>query len=85
MLFVPLGYKNKSLMNLDEIHGGSSYGSSFSSLLFLFLLNIILGAGTLAGTQGERQVSQLELQLAQTQGMEFGKLVLKLTSTPTHI
>lgn len=26
MPFVPLGYKNKSLLNLDEIHGGSAYG-----------------------------------------------------------
>ncbi|CAF0857102.1 unnamed protein product [Adineta steineri] len=68
MLFVPLGYKNKSLMNLDEIHGGSPYG-----------------AGTLAGTKGERQPSQLELQLAQTQGNEFGKLVLKLTSVSAFI
>jgi hypothetical protein len=39
----------------------------------------------LAGAQGERQASQLELQVAQTQGIEFGKLVLKLTSTPTHM
>ncbi|UJR30310.1 hypothetical protein I4U23_017847 [Adineta vaga] len=66
MIFVPLGYKNKSLMNLDEIHGGSPYG-----------------AGTLAGRQGERQVSQLELQIAETQGIEFGKTVLKLISTRT--
>ncbi|CAF4549253.1 unnamed protein product, partial [Rotaria magnacalcarata] len=43
---------NKSLMNLDEVHGGSPYG-----------------AGTLAGTQGERQVSQLEHQLARVQGI----------------
>ena len=27
MLFVPIGYKSKALMNLDEIHGGSPYGS----------------------------------------------------------
>jgi NAD(P)H dehydrogenase (quinone) len=84
MLFVPLGYRNKALMNLNEIHGGSPYGLFFL-LLFLFPLNISLGAGTLAGTQGERQVSQLEHQLAQTQGIEFGKLVLRLTSTPTHM
>ncbi len=53
----------------------------FFFLLFIFLLNITSGAGTLAGTHWERQASQLELQVAQTQGMEFGKLVLKLTST----
>ncbi|CAF0943312.1 unnamed protein product [Rotaria sordida] len=68
MVFVPLGYRNKLLLNLDEIHGGSPYG-----------------AGTLAGTQGERRVSQLELKIAQTQGIEFGKIVSKLKSTPTHI
>ncbi len=67
-------------MNLDEIHGGSPYGL-FLFLLFIFLLNITSGAGTLAGTRGERQTSQLELQVAQTQGFEFGKLVLKLTPT----
>lgn len=39
-----------------------------------------LGAGTVAGTQGERQPSHLELQIAQTQGTEFGKVVLKLNS-----
>jgi len=27
MVFVPLGYKNKSLQNLDEVHGGSPYGA----------------------------------------------------------
>lgn len=27
MIFVPLGYKNKSLVNLDEVHGGSPYGA----------------------------------------------------------
>jgi len=57
----------------------------FLLFLFLFSLNINLGAGTLAGTQGERQPSQLELQLAQTQGIEFGKIVLKLTSTSSHV
>ncbi|CAF2962103.1 unnamed protein product [Rotaria sp. Silwood2] len=72
MLFVSLGYRNKSLMNLDEIHGGSPY-------------DINLGAGTIAGTQGERRVSQLELQIAQTQGIEFGKIVSKLKSTPTKV
>jgi NAD(P)H dehydrogenase (quinone) len=84
MLFVPLGYKNKSLLNLDEIHGGSPYGLNFF-LFFLFTLNINVGAGTLAGTQGERQASQLELQLAQTQGLEFGKLVLRLTASSTNM
>jgi len=62
MIFVPLGYKNKSLQNLDEVHGGSPYG-----------------AGTYAGLQGERQPTPLELQLCETQGSEFGKVVKKLS------
>jgi hypothetical protein len=37
----------------------------------------------LAGAQGERQASQIELQIAQTQGLEFGKLVLRLTAPLT--
>jgi len=45
----------------------------------------ILGAGTLAGTRGERQPSQLELQLARTQGTEFSNLVLRLKSIKIHI
>ena len=51
---------------------------------FCLMVNTDLGAGTLAGTKGERQPSELELQIAQTQGAEFGKLVLKLNSTTTH-
>ena len=51
--------------------------------LSVFSWILITGAGTLAGRQGERQVSQLELQIAETQGIEFGKTVLKLISTPT--
>jgi hypothetical protein len=35
MPFVPLGYKNKSLMNLEEIHGGSPYGWFFS-LIYVY-------------------------------------------------
>ena len=26
MVFVPLGYRDKALANLDEVHGGSPYG-----------------------------------------------------------
>jgi hypothetical protein len=55
----------------------------FSYFCFCFHLHINIGAGTLAGTQGERQASLLELQLAETQGTEFGKVVLKLTPTKT--
>ena len=56
---------------------------------FFFVLLLIKkgfnsGAGTLAGTQGERKMSQLELQVAQTQGLEFGKLVLRLTGSSTQ-
>lgn len=81
MLFVPLGYKNKSLGSLDEIHGGSPYGKTLlvSCKRLLFNIAMISGAGTLAGSQGERQPSPLELQLAETQGHEFAKIVQKLT------
>ena len=38
----------------------------------------LLGAGTLAGTRGERQPSPLELQLAEGQGTDFARLVRRL-------
>jgi NAD(P)H dehydrogenase (quinone) len=58
MIFVPLGYKNKKLGDLSEVHGGSAWG-----------------AGTIAGADGSRQPSALELDLAHSQGFEFGSLV----------
>jgi NAD(P)H dehydrogenase (quinone) len=27
MIFVPIGYSNPSLFNMDELHGGSPYGA----------------------------------------------------------
>ena len=33
------------------------------------------GAGTIAGSDGSRQPSQLELEVAETQGQEFGQLM----------
>lgn len=85
MMFVPLSYKNKALLNTDEVHGGSPYGSNSFFIVYLFVSiksESFIGAGTLAGIKGERRVSQLEHQIAHTQGLEFGKTVLKLTSIP---
>jgi NAD(P)H dehydrogenase (quinone) len=57
IIFVPIGYKNKKLMDNSEAHGGSPWG-----------------AGTLAG-DGTRQPSELELDIANSQGFEFGTLI----------
>jgi len=51
MIFVPIGYTNPAIFNLDEVHGSSPWG-----------------AGCLAGGDGSRQPSELELGLAAHQG-----------------
>ena len=61
MVYVPLGYKNKKLTDLTEVHGGSAYG-----------------AGTIAGPDGSRQPSALELDVAKSQGFEFGSLLKRV-------
>ncbi|AET41660.1 flavodoxin-like fold family protein Ecym_8390 [Eremothecium cymbalariae DBVPG len=62
MIFVPLGYKNvfSWLGNINEVHGGSSWG-----------------AGTIAGSDGSRLPSELELTVAKTQGQTFYETVAK--------
>lgn len=58
IIFVPLGYKDvfAELGNVEEIHGGSPWGS-----------------GTLAGADGSRTPSTLELRTAEIQGKSFYK------------
>lgn len=63
MVFVPIGYGCKSLLNLDEVHGGSPYG-----------------AGTIAGLDGKKQPSKLELEIASYQGEYMGYFCKKLHS-----
>jgi NAD(P)H dehydrogenase (quinone) len=61
MMFVPLGYRNPALFNMDEVHGGSPWG-----------------AGTLAGPTGARKISELEANIAVSQGKSFTELVATL-------
>jgi len=61
MIYVPIGYSNPQLFDMNEVHGGSPYG-----------------AGTLAGTKGERQPSKLELGVAEHQGKYVGGVVKAL-------
>lgn len=63
MIFIPLGYKHAfaELANIQEIHGGSPWGS-----------------GTLAGSDGSRSASHLELRIAKIQGKAFYQIVNKL-------
>lgn len=61
MIYVPIGYGNPALFNMDEVHGGSPYG-----------------AGVLAGGDGSRQASQLELGVAAYQGKYFTGVVSAL-------
>lgn len=61
MLFVPLGYVEPKIFNMDEVHGGSPYG-----------------AGCLAGADGSRQPSELELSIAESHGKHFATIAAKL-------
>ncbi|KAI0160622.1 quinone oxidoreductase [Xylariaceae sp. FL1272] len=64
IIYVPFGYAKEfaKLTNLDEVHGGSSWG-----------------AGTFAGADGSRQPTQLELDIAFSQGKAFYETVAKYT------
>lgn len=64
MLYVPLGYK-AAFGELTTLD--EVHGSS------------PWGAGTVAGTDGSRQPSELELKVAKIQGEEFGAVVAKIT------
>lgn len=63
MTFVPLGYRNQKLGDLESVHGGS-----------------VWGAGTVAGSDGSRQPTELELDLAKTQGESFASITKKLAA-----
>jgi NAD(P)H dehydrogenase (quinone) len=67
MLFVPLGYRTPHLFNLDEVHGGSPWGT-----------------GTIAGANGARQPTDLELEIARVQGSSFAEIAKKLASPANH-
>ncbi|EPZ34916.1 flavo protein WrbA [Rozella allomycis CSF55] len=58
IVYVPLGYTNQQMFNIEEVHGGSPYG-----------------AGCIAGGDGSRQPSELELSVAEHQGSHFGKTI----------
>lgn len=85
LIYVPLGYKHtfSQLSNLTEIHGGTSTFhflcvviSSGSSRLFPFA-GSSWGAGTFAGTDGSRQPSTLEMEIASLQGKSFWEIVAR--------
>eukprot|EP00735_Rhodelphis_limneticus_P011643 TRINITY_DN4771_c0_g1::TRINITY_DN4771_c0_g1_i1::g.21417::m.21417 TRINITY_DN4771_c0_g1::TRINITY_DN4771_c0_g1_i1::g.21417 ORF type:complete len:231 (+),score=25.72,sp/Q9AYU0/QR2_TRIVS/53.03/1e-65,Flavodoxin_1/PF00258.20/9.2e-10,FMN_red/PF03358.10/9.6e-09,Flavodoxin_2/PF02525.12/0.0027,Flavodoxin_5/PF12724.2/0.21,Flavodoxin_5/PF12724.2/34 TRINITY_DN4771_c0_g1_i1:221-913(+) len=62
MVFVPLGYQNPSLFD----HGQGPHGGS------------PYGAGTLAGRDGSRKPTDLELSVARSQGEAFAKTTIAL-------
>jgi NAD(P)H dehydrogenase (quinone) len=77
LIYVPLGYKHSfpQLSNLTEIHGGKH--SQMSGCVniklptFYFRTGSSWGAGTYAGTDGSRQPSPLETEIAAIQGKTF--------------
>jgi len=61
MIYVPLGYGDSSIFNINEVHGGSPWG-----------------AGAIAGPDGSRQPSALELGLAKYQGKRVAEITIAL-------
>jgi len=60
--FVPLGYGDPGLFNMEEVHGGAPWG-----------------AGTIAGGDGSRQPSEVELASAAGQAKRFVDIVSQFT------
>jgi NAD(P)H dehydrogenase (quinone) len=84
MVFVPLGYAHTFplLTNLSEVHGGKKKKTPGESAFLNHCLSLLVGspwgAGTYAGTDGSRQPTALELEIATIQGKEFAKVVSKV-------
>jgi NAD(P)H dehydrogenase (quinone) len=72
MIFVPIGYKIGELTDLNEVHGGSPWGTLTFSLAVIL---ITLGAGTYAGLDGSRNPTTMELGIAKSQGKLFAEYV----------
>ncbi|ETO14497.1 hypothetical protein RFI_22857 [Reticulomyxa filosa] len=85
LLFVPLGYTTPDLMNLSEVHGGR-FVTLLKTFSFFFvgkeretlLLTAPYGAGTLSGTDGKRQPSDLEKRVARHHGAHVGHVIAAL-------
>ncbi|WVQ78565.1 NAD(P)H:quinone oxidoreductase, type IV [Cryptococcus sp. DSM 104549] len=56
--YVPIGYANPAISNLDAVQGGTPYGAS-----------------TIAASDGSRQPSAVELEIAEFQGKYFADFV----------
>lgn len=83
IIYVPLGYARAfgQLTNLAEVHGGEIRVKSFlfASVLTNFdLIGSPWGAGTYAASDGSRQPTALELEIATIQGKEFYTTVSKV-------
>ncbi|KAG8769287.1 hypothetical protein FRC20_011718 [Serendipita sp. 405] len=63
IIFVPLGYADKNLTQMNEIMGGSPWG-----------------AATLAASDGSRQPSKIELDMANFHAGHFANTVKKYVS-----
>lgn len=77
-IYVPLGYKTvfKQLTNIDELHGGSPWGAgTFAVSPCPHLKQPILTI--YEGSNGSRQPSALELEVAFTQGKSVYELAVR--------
>jgi len=82
--FVPLGYAKAfaQLTNLSEVHGGKCWHTIIVMQRHgrspLYRTGSPWGAGTFAGSDGSRQPSALELEIATIQGKAFYEQVKKV-------
>jgi len=83
IIYVPLGYAPVfgQLSNIEEVHGGTYFfvriTLHISSLLMHLFPGSPWGAGTVAGPNGIRQPSPLELEVASAQGKTFWETIAK--------
>jgi NAD(P)H dehydrogenase (quinone) len=85
LIYVPIGYKNQRLTDVKEVHGGRhifilNFKLTFPSLNSLNIKGSAWGSGTISGSDGSRQPSELEFELAHFQGYEFGSLLKRVSS-----
>ncbi len=79
IIYVPLGYSQTfaQATSLTEAHGGMFIYAVPASSSDRLLKGSPWGAGTLAGPDGSRQPSELELEVATIQGKQFYGVVSK--------
>jgi NAD(P)H dehydrogenase (quinone) len=80
IIYVPLGYKTAGaqLQSLTEVRGGSPWGAGTFAVSFFLALSLEPYLIASQSSDGSRQPTALELEVATIQGESFGNAVKKV-------